>query len=293
MKKLLISSVGLLAALTVLGPAFAADLKVEPRRERATQSAQTQQSSNWNGGQVGGSNGASGVNNNFVEPGAHNFGTCVPGAGGAFFFGTTPCLETPFSFSGHKTSWIGGGFLGYRWQFGGMVFGVETDVYYKNGESSFAQSSRTPYSTFDYFTGSQKQGWDGSLRARWGVLVTPFTLVYVTGGLAYGQVSGSFSYLGSTCASQPCPGGNVFGAATWNDTRVGGTFGGGVEWLVASFWTVRVEYRYTSLGSFSKDIPLANNFVGGCGGTCGVNAHIDLKASDNRVTFGVAYNFGP
>src|SRR5262245_5483907 len=253
MKKLLISSVGVLTAFLLFGSAYEpavadeAPQRAAPARQREPQRQpqQPQQQSNWNGGQAGGSNGASGVNNNFVEPGAHNFFNCVPGAGGAFFFGTTPCLETPFSFSGHKTTWVSGGFLGYRWQFGATVFGVETDLNYKNGSSSFAQYSRTPYFTFDSFTGSQKQGWDGSLRARWGVLVTPFTLVYATGGLAYGQVSGSFSYVGSPCASFPCGTQTVVGAATWSDTRVGGTIGAGVESMISQWWTWRVEYRYT------------------------------------------------
>ena len=103
MRKLLISGVAAISAFVTLGQASADEFRAPPKRERAAaparapqQAAPQQQASNWSGGQVGGSNGASSVNNSFVEPGAFNyFPRC---------FG--PCYETPFSFSGHPTSYI-------------------------------------------------------------------------------------------------------------------------------------------------------------------------------------------
>jgi outer membrane immunogenic protein len=285
MKKLLISSVGLLATLTLVGPAIAADLKAEPRRERATQS-QTQQSSNWNGSQVGGSNGASSVNNNFVEPGAHLFTNCG--------FPSTFCQETPFSFSGHKTSYIAGVFAGYRWQMGNIVFGVEGDVNFKRGETSQVQNSPSlvsPFPGYEQFTGSQKQGTDGSFRGRIGFLVTPWTLIYATGGLAVGNVSGSFSYLACSAAScNPLTSTNVYGTASWSDTRVGGTVGAGAETQIAGGVKARLEYRYTDFGSYSKDVPLANNSPGCPPAQCGTNAHIDLRANNHRLMVGLGFD---
>ena len=107
-----------------------------------------------------------------------------------------PCYETPFSFSGHKTSYIIGAFLGYRVQMGMWVVGVEGDINWQKGETSHAQNTPPPWLGYELFTGSQKQGADGSIRGRLGYLVTPWTLLYATGGLAIGQVSGSFSYAG-------------------------------------------------------------------------------------------------
>jgi outer membrane immunogenic protein len=299
MKKFLISGVGLLSAIIVMGPALAADLKVEPKREReakpqrtASQTQQTQQSSsNWSGGQAGGSNGASSVNNNFVEPGAFNYVGCG--------FGCTP-YQTPFSFSGSPVSYIIGAFLGYRVQMGNIVVGVEGDVNWKKGESSKVQNTPPPWLVasggVETFTGSQKQGVDGSLRGRIGVLVTPWTLLYATGGLAIGSVSGSFSYRActdSSCPPAPSPGvgtsTNVTGSATWSDTRVGGTVGAGVETQVAPGVKVRGEYRYTDFGSFSKDVPLTTNNPG-CGTSCGTNAHIDMRAYNHRFTVGLGFD---
>jgi outer membrane immunogenic protein len=278
MTKLLISGVGVLSALIVMGPALAADLKV-PKRERAAAPAQTQQaSSNWSGSQAGGSNGASSVNNNFVEPGAHNFSGAPCGIS---------CPETPFSFSGHPGSYIVGGFLGYRWQMGMVVVGVEGDVNWKRGETSKVQNTPPSWLQYETFTGSQKQGADGSLRGRIGYLVTPQTLLYATGGLAIGSVSGSFSY--TACQFSACTS-SVTGAASWNDTRVGGTVGAGAETQILAGVKARVEYRYTDFGSISKDVPLTNNFGCSSPSVCGNNAHIDLRAFNHRVTVGLGFD---
>jgi outer membrane immunogenic protein len=281
MKKLPISGVGLLSAFLVMGPAIAADLKVPKRAPTPAQTAParsapapTQQaSSNWSGGQAGASNGASSVNNNFVEPGAFNFSGC-----------SGPCYETPFSFSGNPVSYIVGGFLGYRVQIGNMVVGVEGDINWKKGETTKVQNTPPPWLCCETFTGSQKQGADGSVRGRIGYLVTPWTLLYATGGLAVGSVSGSFSY---TAVGSPY---TVTGAATWNDTRVGGTVGAGAETQVLAGVKARIEYRYTDFGKYSKDVPLTNNSFGACGSLCGTNAHIDLRANNHRVMVGLGFD---
>jgi outer membrane immunogenic protein len=283
MAKLIASGAGLLAALLVAGPSLAADIRATPKRERAAQpqrAPQQQQASNWSGGQAGGSNGASSVNNNFVEPGAYNFHDCF-----------SLCQETPFSFSGSKTSYIVGGFLGWRWQFGSMVAGIEGDVYWKKGETALVQHTDTTFVPFlwsETFTGSLKQGWDGSLRGRFGVLVTPWTLLYGTAGLAIGQISGSFSYHAESYPSFVV----VSGASSWTETRLGGTVGVGAETEILYGIKGRIEYRYTDFGKFTRDVPLSSS-VSCSPGICGTNAHIDMRASNHRVTVGLGFDFSP
>jgi outer membrane immunogenic protein len=304
MKNLLLCGVGILSAFIAGAPAFADEMKVAPkavapRAEREAAPAprqrqraeprraapqQTQTASNWTGGQAGGSNGVSAMNNNFVEPGSFNFAGC--GGVGPF---ATPCFETPFSFSGTAVSYIIGVFAGYRVQVGNYVVGVEGDINWKNGETSKTQSSPTSWLPTQTFAGSQKQGTDGSLRVRAGYLVTPWTLLYATAGLAVASVSGSYSYYS---ASFPIlPGGVsavVSGAGSWSDTRVGGTVGVGAETEIAPRVKARVEFRYTDYGSYSKNVPLTNN----CGTffSCGTNARIDLRASEERITAGLGWD---
>ncbi len=192
------------------------------------------------------------------------------------------------------------------------VVGVEGDINWQKGETSYAQNTPPPWLGYELFTGSQKQGADGSIRGRLGYLVTPWTLLYATGGLAIGQISGSFSYAGcqlSTCATtfrstlshssftpdffSPTTfrhSTNVAGAACWSDTRVGGTVGAGVETQLWAGVKGRIEYRYTDYGKISKDVPLTTN-NSFCGSSCGSVAHIDTRAFNQRLTVGLGFDF--
>jgi outer membrane immunogenic protein len=279
MRRFLISSVGVLSTVVALTPAFAADLTVKPRPATAVQPAP--QASNWTGGQIGGNGGGSIGNNNFVEPGA------------LVCFAAGTCGETPFSFDKNPGSFVGGGFIGYRWQMGSTVFGVEGDVTWQELKSSVSQSSITAITgglRTDSFSGSIKQGVEGSVRARYGWLMTPMTLLYVTGGVAFGEVSGSFSYTGVAADT-------VSGSGSWNDTRVGWTVGGGVESDVSSLFgipgvKVRAEYRFTDYGGYSKDIALS------CTGACSSvtypssTAHIEVSdVYNHKFLVGVGLDF--
>ncbi len=282
MNKLVVASVGVLsAAIAFTLPAFAADMVVKPSQMPA-RPAPAIQTSSWSGGQFGGNGGGSIGNNAFVDPGSI---VCY----------VASCPETPFNFSGHPGSFAGGGFIGYRWQLGNVVVGIEGDATYQNSETSYSQSGiylipgglRT-----DAFSGSIKQGTSGSVRLRYGWLVTPMTLIYATGGVAIGEVSGSFDYYGYTTTPT-----TVTGSASWSDTRVGYTVGGGVETDVSSLFgfpglKARLEYRFTSYGSYSKDIPL------NCTQTCTAifapsgTAHIEVSDVYNQtVMAGIGFDF--
>jgi hypothetical protein len=53
----------------------------------------------------------------------------------------------------------------------------------------------------------------------------------------------------------------------------------------------RIEYRYTDYGKFSKDVPLTNNYPSVCtAGTCGTNAHIDMRAFNQRIMVGLGFD---
>jgi len=242
------------------------------------------QTTNWSGGQMGSSNGVSSVNNNFVEPGSYN---CFL-APGLFF----SCQETPFSISDSRTGFITGVYLGYRWQMGMWVVGVEGDANYKfNSTTTNYQNTPPPWLASEEFYGSAKQTWDGSARGRLGFLVNQNTLLYATGGVAFGESKGSYSYKGcefvTFVGSPAC----VTGAGSWSDTRVGYTVGGGVEAAISYGWKARVEYRYTDLGSYSANVPLSNNYGGLCGNLCGSNARLDLQPTNQRITFGIGFDF--
>ncbi|MFD2057878.1 outer membrane protein [Mesorhizobium calcicola] len=103
-----------------------------------------------------------------------------------------------------------------------------------------------------------KAGFEGSLRARLGYAVTPEILLYGTGGLAGRSLKVEDTVLGTSDRA----------------TMLGWTAGVGTDIKLTDNVFGRVEYRYTDFGS--KD------FGGGIG---------NVKATDNRVTFGVGMKF--
>ena len=186
MRAISVAAFGVLASACFAQPALA-DENPKPRAagpSRAQAPAPPQApTSNWTGLQTGANGGNSSLAQNFAEPGAF---LCPISCG--------TCTETPFRFSGHPSSFTAGGFAGYRVQFGVLVVGIEGDLAWKRATTSYVQSGVTPLYVNETFTGSMTQGWDGSVRGRLGVLLIPSLLAYGTGGLAFGNVSGSFSY---------------------------------------------------------------------------------------------------
>ncbi|RWC88475.1 MAG: porin family protein [Mesorhizobium sp.] len=102
-----------------------------------------------------------------------------------------------------------------------------------------------------------KGGFEGSLRARLGYAVTPEILLYGTGGLAGRSLKVEDSDL----------------LASDTATMIGWTAGVGTDIKLTDNVFGRVEYRYTDFGSKSFD---------GIG---------KVKATDNRVTFGLGMKF--
>jgi outer membrane immunogenic protein len=132
-----------------------------------------------------------------------------------------------------------------------------------------------------------KTRWDASLRGRFGVLLTPVTLAYATGGVAW-----QHSEVTSTCGSPICevtPGANGFTPAiiTHSITKPGWTIGGGLEIALQEHWLARAEYRYADFGAPSFIIarssirPLFNPSID----------TFDVRMRTHTATFGVAYKF--
>jgi outer membrane immunogenic protein len=151
---------------------------------------------------------------------------------------------------------IGGGQIGYNLQFANSwLVGIEADIQGiagSNGSASaFTVTPRTgffPPDTVDTSLSVTKRiDYLGTLRGRFGYLLMPTLLIYGEGGLAYGGVQSTTSFSGG---EDPNTGSNNFsGVGTASGSRVGWTAGGGLEWLFAPNWSVKVEYLYYDLGN--------------------------------------------
>jgi outer membrane immunogenic protein len=288
MNRSLLATAAVLAAVVIAAPAFADEAPpTEVHHARHVESAAPAAkpapapTPSWTGTQVGGQGGISPMAQGFAEPGAYLFPlACGPGA---------LCEETPFSFSGNHTSATGGGFLGYRIQFGTIVVGLEGDANAKGGSASYNFYDTNAFRS-EAFAGSVSQSWDASIRARAGFLVTPTTLAYATIGGAFGSVSGTFAYSAheTGCLIAACA--SAVGGGSWSSNRSGLTGGAGVETMVTQALTVRLEYRYTDLGRFNEVVGI--NTV--CAGVCSSpssNALVSLHPTFQAVRVGVAYGF--
>jgi len=148
---------------------------------------------------------------------------------------------------------VAGGTLGYNYQTGAIVWGIEGDYDWSNIKGSTTTNCVGGCET--------KNSWLGTARFRLGYAFDRW-LPFVTGGAAFGDIKAT-SMGGST-----------------TKTKVGWTAGAGIEWAFFSNWTAKVEYLYVDLGN------------GSCSGACaGGGGPIDVKFQTSLVRAGINYRF--
>ena len=268
MKKLLLGTLSL-AALVGAVPALAAELPVRPMAAPAY--------SNWNGWYVGINAGGG-----FMSREATLSGTDTDKGGIVAPFGIpqlTPSIGVPMWVSGP----LGGFTVGWNWQAGWWLAGIEADIDAANvtGTANLTSTGILPgfvpvtiqaVNTLDRF---------GTVRGRLGVLAgaTSQFLIYGTGGFAYGRNRLELSAICPTCA----PPANLYNQD--RATKTGWTAGGGIEWMFLPSWTVKGEYLYADLGSQTTSVTYLY----------GPNVSSATLQNDNRyhiVRFGLNYIFG-
>jgi outer membrane immunogenic protein len=202
-----------------------------------------------------------------------------------------------------QSGFIGGGQVGYNWQYGAWLYGAETDFQglTKDVNGTVATvNSAVPGLLGETFTSttsvSKSLDYFGTLRARFGYLLTPGFLVYGTGGLAYGGVhaSTSISQADTAIVGVPAPAAVGYGSsASISQTRAGWTAGAGVEMQLGPRWTAKAEYLYYDLGSVSYGLPnLVANVPGVVGPTTWVaSAQSTAKFNGDIVRLGLNYKF--
>jgi outer membrane immunogenic protein len=141
---------------------------------------------------------------------------------------------------------VGGGQIGYNRQVSPLwVVGLETDLAWTDIHGSVSVPG--PNDTSRIMTGTQKLDWLGTVRGRVGIAPADRTLIFATGGFAYGHGSLATALTRTTapCAVSNCQQGSTSGTLT------GWTVGGGAEWAFATNWSAKAEYLYYDLGNLS------------------------------------------
>jgi outer membrane immunogenic protein len=229
MKHFLFAATGLAALMGSLGPLAAADM-TRPAY-RAPQQV-------------------------YVAPPPYNWTGVYIGANAGYGWGTTSwsALGSNFNVNGGLV----GGQLGYNWQFGQFVYGIEGDIDWSgikgnSANNGFAGCFGNVCTTNNHFI--------STVRGRAGVAIDRW-LPYVTGGLAVGNIESTTPFTTGV-----------------NQTNAGWTIGAGLEYAFAPNWSAKVEYLYVDLGNAS------------CGFSCGFPAGNTVDFTTNIVRGGVNFHF--
>jgi outer membrane immunogenic protein len=242
MKKVLLVTASLIA-LGAGAPAVAADLAARPYTKAPPMVAAVY---DWSGFYIG-ANGGWGSSRNCWD-------AVVPNVA----IGAEGCHDA----SGGTV----GGQIGYRWQAGTFVFGLEAqgnwaDLSGSNTSLLFPGFyNRSNVDAFGLFTG--QVGW-----------AVNNVLFYVKGGAA----------VTSNEYRQYAVGTNVLSGVTGDDTRWGGTVGVGLEYGFAPNWSFGVEYNHLFMQDRTYTFTAPG---GGLFGTDRISQDVDL------VTARINYKFG-
>jgi outer membrane immunogenic protein len=245
-----------LAAVAVAAPAFAADMPLKAPPPAAAPL--------WTGWYIGPNIGGS-------------FGRTEQTAS----FPTTIPPTSPFgSASSDLDGVIGGGQIGYNWQTGNWVLGIEADIdaaseqgsNYLTGTGTVSIPGVALITTTGTLDVTEKLNWLGTVRGRLGVTASPNWLLYATGGLAYGGLA----------TDTTLTAGALSAVNNFSTTRAGWTVGAGIEGWLGHDWTAKIEYLYVDLGSFT------NNFTG-IGAITPVT--LTTHVTDNIVRVGLNYHW--
>jgi outer membrane immunogenic protein len=255
MTKLIAGTIAVVA-IVASGPALAADL---PARPYMAPPVVAPSAYNWTGFYIGAHLGGAWASRDFNQT------TAIVEAGNIKSSGV-----------------VGGGQIGYNWQFTNWLFGIEADI---SGADLSGSTTTTPGGA----SAPAVVGWTdkidmfGTVRGRLGYVADNW-LFYGTGGFAWADNKFTRTQLAAGPLSPPA------GLVLSNSqTPVGWVAGVGAEWGFARNWTARVEYLHLDVegATWSFVSPI------GPGGAAGTNT---FTVNENRLTIdtvraGVNYIF--
>lgn len=168
-------------------------------------------------------------------------------AGGAFTQGDVTDSRFGLNFNSRSNgSFIGGGQVGFNYQIGAPVFGIEGDFDWvaKNDAGS---SVATPAGIVE--ATAHNAPWITILAARFGYALDHW--------LFYGKAGGGWVGNNGLTLTNVKTGASISGSNN-ND---GWLLGAGVEWAVTSNWTIKAEYDFFGLSNSSFTVPAQAPFL--------------------------------
>jgi len=190
------------------------------------------------------------------------------GANGGYGWGRTTSTDTVIrtSTTHDPSGGLAGGQIGYNWQAGTWVLGLEADGDWAN----IRGSAPCPNPAFGCASNIRDLA---SFRGRIGYAVGP-ALFYGTGGLGYANANyNEFSVAGAI----PPAGATAF----YSTDRWGYAAGAGIEYGFAPSWSAKLEYMHYGFDSVTAPP-----------GTLAVATPVSLSLRVDTVKVGINYRFG-
>jgi outer membrane immunogenic protein len=221
MRRYLLAGLGAIA-FGLTAPASAADLPVRPAAVAPVFS--------WTGFYIGGNAGYSWGETDFVY--------------------LQPIFSNTFVGTLKPDGFIGGGQIGFNWQTGIFVLGVEADFAWRSGATDTVTFGFANGIDFVDFHAEQK--WVATGRGRVGVGFENW-LLYVTGGVAWADFNHSYT-------ERRVVGTRPLRHVSGSEDKFGWTVGAGVEWGFGN-WSLGVEYLYIDFEDHT--VSVGTDVIGG------------------------------
>lgn len=182
----------------------------------------------------------------------------------------------------NTSGFVGGGQVGYNWQTGALVLGIETDIDFFRSRGSGSKAVAPVSGTFGTVTVTDNMStdWLFTLRPRVGWAVNNW-LFYGTGGLAVSNLKSDWTFAETRF-------GNI-AAGSVSGTKAGWTVGAGVETKFWGQWSLGLEYLFVHFDNISATtavvLPLG-------GGATPQNFFHSADLETNIVRAKLNYQFG-
>lgn len=219
------------------------------------------------------------------------------------FFDTLSAAQSMVGLASRSSAVIAGGHMGYNWQRGNFVFGVEGDITgFSRGTDEVSASAFADLSGIENFgtslltdvRGSARVDWLSTFRARAGMVVADDFLPFVTGGLAVGTISidGTARFSGNYGLGGSLEPFSQTVGFSESKTKAGYAIGAGLDYRLSDRMFLNFTYLFVDLGKVSSSASFSgarsengnSSSVSGAGG-------IDVDARLNIFRFGVTIKF--
>ncbi len=192
--------------------------------------------------------------------------------------GTAVAFQLPLS-SQTVNGFLGGGQVGYNWQTGVFVFGVEGDIEWENLKGS------SP--CLLVLQCNVNHNWQADITGRLGIVAFDRALVYLKGGAVWQH--SNYSAGNSITVTGPV-GFAASASASASDTRLGALLGTGIEYGFLPNWSAKIEYNFEDFGTRTLNFPLAVSATG-APAIPTINVPVAIKDFDHIIKAGVNYRW--